>query len=127
MVRFCRMIRRIWVKGVALMFASLAFSARATVHYVDATSANPSPPFTNWQTAAITIQDAVDVCSDGDQVLVTNGVYATGGRIAETTLTNRVAVTNSITLQSVTGPASTIIVGFQVPGTTNGATAVRCV
>jgi hypothetical protein len=52
----------------------------------------------------------------GDTVLVTNGVYATGGRPAPgSTLTNRVMVTNAITLLSATGPELTVIQGAEAP------------
>jgi hypothetical protein len=119
-------------------------SATVTVHvvtqptyYVAVGNTNPVPPYTSWATAATNIQDAVDVADVADVtwlppgsvlVLVTNGVYATGGRTTGTNLLeNRVAVDRPITVRSVNGPEVTIIQGYQVPGTTNGVSAVRSV
>ena len=96
----------------------------ATVHYVSVNSASPSPPYTNWSNAATSIQDAVDSALAGDLVLVTNGVYQTGGRLTPGYfLTNRVLVTNPITVQSVNGPGVTFIVGVQA----SSSKSVRCV
>jgi hypothetical protein len=104
-------------------------------HYADVNGTNPSYPFTSWATAATNIQDAVDAAVVPDQVLVTNGIYQYGGRIVQnppspfstSAPTNRLVVTSAITVQSVNGPAATVIQGYKVPGTTSGPSAVRCV
>src|SRR5437899_2085516 len=92
--------------------------ASGAVHYVDPGSAGSVPPFSDWSTAATNIQDAVDAASAGDQVLVTNGSYFAGSRVSSDGTTNRVVVTNAITLQSVNGAAVTTI---------NGGNSVRCI
>jgi hypothetical protein len=101
----------------------------ATTRYVDLASPNPAPPYTDWAMAATNIQDAVDASAEGDLILVADGIYGMGGRIAgtATTTTNRVAVTKAITVQSVNGPSAAAIVGFQVAGTMTGNAAVRCI
>src|SRR5579862_8898128 len=105
----------------AFVFAFVfGLSAYATTHYVDVNGVNPTAPFLDWSTAATNIQDAVDASVAGDLVLVTNGVYATGGRPWNGSGTNRVNLTNGIAMQSVNGPAFTFVVGSQV-------NAVRCV
>ena len=58
-----------------------AMSASAAVRYVNVNSANSTPPYTNWATAAVTIQDAVDAAMAGEHIEVTNGMYQTGGRV----------------------------------------------
>jgi hypothetical protein len=96
--------------------------------YVWQDSPGPTPPYTNWATAAHVIQDAVDTASLGDEILVTNGIYATGGRtVVPSLLTNRVILNKPLRLRSVNGPDVTVIQGYQVPGATNGDAAIRCV
>ncbi len=112
---------------LGISFLLVTFHAPATTRYVDLNSPNATPPFTDWTTAATNIQDAVDAAVDGDLVLVTNGVYATGGVVVTGSLSSRVAVTRAVTVQSVNGPTVTVIKGFQIPGTKNGDGAVRCV
>jgi len=110
------------------------------VRYVDAASASPMPPYTNWATAALVMQDAVDSAVSGDTVLVTNGVYPVGEREAFVPNTYQeppqrvsvglspVMVTNAIRFESVNGPLVTTICG---PGFTNEPGVVtngmRCV
>jgi len=97
-------------------------------HYVAVNSTNPVAPFTSWTTAATTIQDALDSSISGDQILVADGTYASGGRSVGTNLLiNRIAVTNQVSLRSVNGPGSTFILGAHAPGAVNGDGAVRCV
>ena len=82
------------------------------VYYVDANSTDPTPPYTNWSTAATNIQDALDVASTaGALVLVANGVYRSGGTVSSDGSTNCVVVNWPVTLQSVNGPAVTMIDG----------------
>ncbi len=78
----------------------------AATHYVSLGSISPTPPYTNWVTAATNIQDAVNAAAAGDAITVTNGVYPGG-----------VTVTNSLALRSVNGPQFTVI---------NGRGASRC-
>jgi hypothetical protein len=119
-------MRAIVLQGAAAWFVLVATSALATVRYVDVNNAAPAPPYTNWASSATTIQDAIDVALADDEIVVTNGVYAAGGRALYGTMTNRVAVDKPVTVRSVNGPAFTFIQGHQVSGTTNGDGAIRC-
>jgi hypothetical protein len=100
-----------------------AVNATASVLHVDLNCTNATPPYADWSTAATNIQDAVDASADGDLVLVTNGIYQTGGRVVYGSLTNRVAINKAITVQSVNGSAVTAIQGNPVVGNN----AIRCV
>lgn len=108
-----------------------AHVAKAATYYVNAGNLAPVPPYTSWATAATNIQDAIAQTANGDTVLVTNGVYAYGGTIMAASLTNRVAITNAITVESVNGPWVTSILG-NTPGypkarcawLTNGASLI---
>ena len=116
--------------GLGAWVILLTPAALAATHYVNPNSTNPTPPYADWATAALTIQDAVDVAASGDSVIATNGVYAAGGRAAGGLLTNRVVLDKVVAVRSVNGPALTFIQGFQVPNqvsqNTNGALSARC-
>ena len=100
----------------------LTLNATAATRYVDLNSTNPVSPYNSWATAATNIQQAAAIAGGGDTVLVTNGVYQYGSASGA-----RVYVGNNATVQSVNGPTVTVIQGYQVPGTTNGPSAIRCV
>ena len=117
---------RFFIPLTTVCFALLCFNApAATVRYVDASGTNPVVPYTSWATAATNIQDAINISSFSDTVLVTNGIYQYGGDSFGSS--NRVDTINSVNVMSVNGPLVTIIKGHQIPGTTNGSSAVRCV
>jgi PKD repeat protein len=88
------------------------------VQYVALNNPNPAAPYTSWATAATNIQDAVDHAFQGGSILVSNGVYQTGSRVAGPygppygpSRTNRIAVTTPVPVRSVNGPLVTTIDG----------------
>jgi predicted outer membrane repeat protein len=95
---------------------------RAATRHVWMDSPLPAAPYDRWENAAHELQTAVDEAQAGDTVLVTNGVYAAGGKtMPGLAVSNRVAVSQAITLMSVNGAAVTIIEGSGP----HGSSAVR--
>ncbi len=123
MINQNRKMKNMKLLGGLLVYVLLVVSAQATTFYVDASNPAPVSPFNSWGTAATNIQDAIDASTNGDLVLVTNGVYQYGGKVVVTDLTNRVVLDKAISVQSVNGPWVTTIQGA---GNSNGTAAVRC-
>jgi hypothetical protein len=74
---------------LSLILAGHAAAAGVT-HYVNVNNRIPAAPYTSWAAAATNIQDAVDAAAGGDEVVVTNGIYQTGGRVFYGSSTYRV-------------------------------------
>jgi PKD repeat protein len=94
------------------------------VYYVNVSNTAPTHPYTSWVTAATNIQDAIFAQGPPGRrlVLVTNGMYEVGGTIVYGSMTNRIVLTNGVTVRSVGGPAVTVIKGKGAIG----ADAIRC-
>lgn len=71
----------------------------AATNYVASLGAHEWP-YDTWETAATDIQSAVDAATDGDTVLVTDGVYA---------VTAQIEIAGGIEVRSVNGAAATTV------------------
>jgi hypothetical protein len=99
-----------------------------STHYVVPENPTPIWPYISWLTAATNIQDAVDACYLGGKVIVTNGIYAAGmNATPKLSMPNRIVLTKNISVKSVNGPETTIVLGApdSITGG-NGTNAVRC-
>jgi len=96
---------------VLLLLLAATSSAVATVYYVNVNNVKPTPPYTNWATAATNIQEAVDAAGTGDEVVVTNGIYTGGSAVDPYGGANCVVVDKPLSLSSVNGPGVTVIDG----------------
>jgi hypothetical protein len=87
-----------------LMSASALDLALADTHYVSMSGSNTSP-YTSWATAARALDSAITQSSNGDTVLVSNGVY---------TLSSQISLTKGVAVSSLSGPSETVIDGNNV-------------
>ncbi len=113
-----KIIKYLLISGVVFWVAQTNF---ANTNYVGTAGTSSGNYYTD-------IQSAVDATLAGGLVLVSNGVYKTGETITPYgELTNRVVVLTNITIRSISGPQSTIIVGGEGINGDQGTGAVRCV
>ncbi len=109
---------------IAVCLSLGLFPTAASTLYVDLNSTNPTPPYADLPTAATNIQDAVDASTNGDLILVNDGVYQDGyaisgqsgggGKGGGLLSTNRVAVTKPVMVQSLNGPGAAYMDGGDV-------------
>ena len=112
--------RGLWFAVAAGM---VSMASGQTTRYVWPDSPASAPPYEDWNSAAHTIQEAVDACASNDVVVVTNGTYATGMRSTPGySAYCRVVATNGVRVVSVNGPAATIIAGDGA----GGSDSLRC-
>jgi len=97
----------------AVAVLTMQLNPTGSVRYVNLNNPNPAWPYSDWNTAAANIQDAVDAADPGDKILVTNGVYQAGNRTVAGA-PNCVAVALPVSVMSVNGPAWTSIDGGAV-------------
>ncbi|HBA82573.1 MAG TPA: hypothetical protein DCZ95_00620 [Verrucomicrobia bacterium] len=112
---------------VIVLSVLLTAPAQAVTRYVWTNSPSPGGGYTTWDTAAHEIQFAIDASMAGDLILVTNGLYDTGGRPMYT-ITNRITIDRAVTVRSVNGPSNTVVTGCwnsEFFGN-YGSKAVRC-
>src|SRR5690554_3318102 len=104
---------------------SFLIEAQATIRYVSKTGSS-TPPYTTWETAADSIQKAIDICLPGDTVLVANGIYyenlvidsiltLIGSSMDSTIIDGRGLVDNTISVY-----ADLIFENFNILGKGNG-------
>jgi hypothetical protein len=130
MKSFCRKVLFAGLATLVILFTHMA-SADLTNRYVVKDNPGALAPYDAWTNAAADIQTAINYAFSNETVLVSNGVYDTGGITnypAGAILTNRIAIYKAVTVRSANNdPTNTIIKGAWDPLTTNGSAAVRCV
>ncbi len=116
------------IKTTALAIIMLSSTGFATTYYVSLNGLD-TPPYNSWGTAANEIQDAVDIASAGDTVLVYDGTYDRGYTVTPGhTSNNRLIIDKDILVKAFSGnPANTIISGTTTGFPKPSVNKIRCV
>lgn len=116
---------KICLTMTAACLGAALLNAASVTHYVALDSPNPTPPFLTWATAATNIQHAFDATAAGDEVVVTNGIYRTGGGWSwDGVAMARVSLAGDVVVRSVNGPEVTVIEGY--PYDPDSGVGMRC-
>ena len=91
-------MKKLFILTLFLFLSQIIFAA---IRFVDL-DGNHVSPFDSWANAATNIQNAIDVASANDTILITNGIYNVFGNIV---------VNKSLNIKSVNGYDATIIKG----------------
>jgi hypothetical protein len=94
-------------------------NAAAAAYYVDINSGNPIPPYSGWSTASTNIQSAISLATNGDLVLVNDGVYKETSHhffdpyrgLEGIQGFAKIVISQGVTVSSVDGPVVTVIQG----------------
>ncbi len=57
------------------LFLLLSLPGYSTIRYVKAGNATPAFPYISWATASDSVQKVVDICENGDTIMIGNGIY----------------------------------------------------
>src|SRR5690554_5868234 len=68
------MMHKFLLQIISLSIIFLISYCKAEIRYVSKTGTS-TPPYLSWETASDSIQKAINVCNNGDTVIVANGVY----------------------------------------------------
>ncbi len=82
----------------------LSLNAQAVNRYVSPFGSDINTPYTDRSLAALTIQSAINISTNGDRIIVTNGTYSSSSDPYQI-----VSITTGITVLGFNGPSNTII------------------
>jgi hypothetical protein len=67
-------MKKLFVLSFFTIIYTINLTTTAEIRFVSKTGSS-TPPYTSWATAADSIQKCINICNDGDTVVVANGVY----------------------------------------------------